>query len=267
MELIILGSGGTMPTPRPFCQCEVCKKARKNEKYKRNSSSLFIHDINTVIDCGEDIADSLNKNDVLEVDNLFITHWHPDHTFGLRPIIEANYNFRTGKADKQINIYIPKRVYEILKQRFPVIDYLINTQKTGKLFLIEDGDEISFGKLKIKVVGYRGGESDTYAYLIVEKEKKVLYAPCDTISFDNYKNFNDLDILINECGIFSEATSEIKFNELMRRLREIKPKKIVLTHIENIELKIFGEKYLDKTKKQYPDINFNYAYDGMKIKI
>ena len=83
MELIILGSGGAIPTPRPFCQCIICKKARKlGEPYKRNSSSLFIQDINTVIDCGEDISDSLNRRDVKKIDNLFITHWHPDHTFG-----------------------------------------------------------------------------------------------------------------------------------------------------------------------------------------
>lgn len=109
MKLLFLGTGGAMPTPRPFCQCETCKKARTiGAPYKRNSSSLFIKDINTVIDCGEDIASSLNRENIKEVDNLFITHWHPDHTFGLRAIIEANFNFRTNKPNHVINLYIPK---------------------------------------------------------------------------------------------------------------------------------------------------------------
>jgi len=268
MKLTILGSGGAMPTPRPFCQCVICKKARKlGEPYKRNSSSLFIQDINTVIDCGEDIGDSLNRRNIQKIENLFITHWHPDHTFGLRQIIEANYNFITFKADKTVNIYVPKKVFETLKQRFPVIEYYLNVQKTGALHLIEDGDKIKIGDVSITVVGYKGKESDTYAYLIESNGKKVLYAPCDTISFDNYRNFRDLNLLINECGLFSNIPSEISFDTLMQRLKEIKPKRTLMTHIEEVEINIWGEKHLQKMKKQYSDIDFDFAHDGMEIKI
>ena len=268
ISLTILGSGGAMPTPRPFCQCRVCEKARKiGAPYKRNSSSLFIDDIKTVIDCGEDIADSLNREGIKQVDNLFITHWHPDHTFGFRSILEANFDFRTNKAKRAINVYIPKKVFETLKQKFPVIDYLLNTQKTGKLYLIEDGEEIKIGNTTIVVVGHKGKDSDTYAYLIKKGGKKVLYAPCDTISFDNYKNFHNLDLLINECGLFSDVNSEISFDELMKRIKEINPKKTILTHIEEVEINIWGEEYLQKMKEKYSDIKFDFAGDGMKIKI
>ena len=257
-----------MPTPRPYCQCTICKKARKlGEPYKRNSSSLFIQDINTVIDCGEDIGDSLNRRDIKQVDNLFITHWHPDHAFGLRHVLESNFNFRTGKADKTINVYIPKKVFEDLKKRFPTVEYYFDIQKTGVLHIIKDGDTIKIGDVSISVVGYSGKESEIYAYLIGKNNKRVLYAPCDTISFDNYKNFKDLDLLINECGLFSDVSSEISFDSLMERLKEIKPKKTIITHIEEVEINAWGEKHLQKMKNQYSDINFDFAYDGMKIKI
>jgi phosphoribosyl 1,2-cyclic phosphate phosphodiesterase len=268
LTLTILGSGGAMPTPRPFCQCQTCNKARKvGEPYKRNSCSLFVNEINTVIDCGEDIADSLNRRNVLLVENLFITHWRPDHTFGLRPILEANYDFRKNKPKRTINVYIPKRVYETLRQKFPTIDYLINSQKTGKLHLIEDGNRIKIGNITISVVGYKGKNSDTYAYLIEKDNKKVLYAPCDTISFDNYRNFSNLDLLINECGLFSDIHTEISFDELMERIKEINPKKSILTHIEEVEINIWGEEYLQKMKEKYSDVKFDFANDGMEIKI
>jgi len=268
MELIILGSGGAIPTPRPFCQCIICKKARKlGEPYKRNSSSLFIQDINTVIDCGEDISDSLNRRDVKKIDNLFITHWHPDHTFGLRPILQANLDFKKDKPYRKINLYIPKKTFEVLKEKIPAIDYFINVQKLAALHLIEDGDKIKIGDISISVVGYKGKQSDTYAYLIEGKNKKVLYAPCDTISFDNYKDYKNLDLLINECGLFTDDPTEISFGDLINRLREIKPKKTIITHIEEIELNDFGEKHFKSAKKQYSDVNFDFAYDGMKIKI
>jgi len=268
MKLTIMGSGGAMPTPRPYCQCEICKKARKlGEPYKRNGSSLFVQGINTLIDCGEDIGDSLNRRNVKHVDNLFITHWHPDHTFGLRYVLESNFNFRTNKADKTTKVYIPKKVFETLKKRFPVIEYYFDVQKTGVLRLVEDGDKIKIGDVYITIVGYRGKESETYAFLIESNGKTVLYAPCDTISFDNYRNFKDLDLLINECGLFSDIRSEISFDALMQRLKEIKPKKTILTHIEEVEINVWGEKHLQKMKKQYSDIDFDFAYDGMDIKI
>jgi len=266
--LTILGSGGAMPTPRPFCQCKTCKKARAiGEPYKRNSCSLFIDNINAVIDCGEDIADSLNRKNTKSVDSLFITHWHPDHTFGLRPILEANFDFRKGVAKKTVDVYIPRKVYEALKQKYPTIDYLINTLKTGNLHLIEDGETINIKDFSILVVGYKGKNSNIYAYLIQHNNKRVLYAPCDTISFDNYVNFNNLDLLIHECGLFSNISSEISFDDLMQRIKKIKPKKTILTHIEEIEINVWGEEHLEKMKRKYPNINFNFASDGMKIEI
>jgi phosphoribosyl 1,2-cyclic phosphate phosphodiesterase len=267
MELIILGSGGAMPTPKPFCQCTVCKKARRlGEPYKRNGSSLFIKDINAVIDCGEDIADSLNRRDIKKIDNLFLTHWHPDHTFGLRPILQANLNWDTHKSNRPINIYIPKKTFEVLIEKFSAIDYFINVQKAGTLHLVDDGDKFKIGDMEISVVGYKGKESDTYAYLIESNNKKVLYSPCDTINFEKYKNFKGLDLLINECGLFSNYKSEISFENLINRLREIKPKKTIITHIEELETSLFGE-HFKTAKKKYLDVNFDFAYDGMKIKL
>lgn len=268
MTLTILGSGGAIPTPRPFCQCKTCVKARKfGEPLKRNSCSLFVNDINTVIDCGEDIADSLNRRNIKRVNDLFITHWHPDHTFGLRPILEAYFDFRTNKPKRAINLHIPRKVFETLKQRFPTIDYFLNVQKTGKLYLVEDGETVKIKDINISVVGYKGKGSDTYAYLIQQGEKKVLYAPCDTISFDNYRNFPKLDFLINECGLFSDIPSEISFDNLMKRIREIKPKRTILTHIEELEINIWGEEYLEKMKEKYSDVKFDFARDGMEIEV
>ncbi|MCK4257377.1 MAG: hypothetical protein KAX49_00270 [Halanaerobiales bacterium] len=57
--------GGNIPTPRALCNCEVCKKAREfGEPYKRNSSSLYINDINGLIDYPEDITEWIRKNKV-----------------------------------------------------------------------------------------------------------------------------------------------------------------------------------------------------------
>lgn len=267
MELTILGSGGAIPTPRLFCHCEVCEKARRlGEPFRRNGSSLFIHDSNTLIDCGEDIGDTLERRKINCVENLFITHWHPDHTFGLRPLLEAHYNFREQRANKAVNVYIPKKVFEDLKAHFPAIEYFLNSEKTGKLHLIEDGDKIDFGSTSITAIGYAGIGSSAYAYLLEGNGKRVLYSPCDTKGFESYKNQKNLDFWITECGLFSSFHTEISFDELIARIKEIKPGRAIITHLEEIEVQMFGEDYLEKMKRKYASLNVDFAFDGMKIK-
>lgn len=266
LVLTILGSGGAIPTPRPFCQCAVCCKARKiGEPYRRNNSSLLINGINTIIDCGGDIADSLNRRDVRRVENIFITHWHPDHTFGLKRILDANYNYINESAERTTNVYIPTRVYETLMQKFPVLDYSFNVQKTGKLCLIEDGERMEIGDIAVEAIGYKEKNSDVYAYLIGKDGKKALYAPCDTLDFKKYKNFKGLDLFISEVGVFVETPSEISFESVMERIREMNPKISILTHIEEDDIRIKGEDYLQEMKQKYSGINFDFAYDGMEI--
>jgi len=154
-----------------------------------------------------------------------------------------------------------------LTEKFAAIDYFINVQKAGTLHLVDDGDNFQLGDIKISIVGYTGKGSDTCAYLIEQKGKRALYSLCDTISFVRYKDFSNLDLLITECGAFSYIPDEISFKDMISRLREVKPKKTIITHIEEIELNAWGEKYFDVVKKQYADVEFDYAYDGMKIKL
>jgi phosphoribosyl 1,2-cyclic phosphate phosphodiesterase len=268
MKLTIVGSGGAIPTPRPFCQCPTCEKARKEgEPYKRNSSSLFIDDIFTLIDCGEDIGDSLNRRDIKRVDNLLITHWHPDHTYGLRPLMEAHFNFFKDKPEKSVKVYLPKKVLEDLKKHFPSISHFIDGLRVATLGEIEHGKSVRFENLKVTAVGYKGKDSSIFAYLLEEKNKRVLYAPCDTIHFEQ-KIFN-LDLLITECGLFSykKIKSEISFPAMMKRIKRLKPKKTILTHIEEDEINAWGWNYLNKMKEQYADVDFDFAYDGMEIEV
>ncbi|HPO06157.1 MAG TPA: hypothetical protein PLQ36_03530, partial [Candidatus Gracilibacteria bacterium] len=83
--------------------------------------------------------------------------------------------------------------------------------------------------------------------------------------FQRYLEFPKLDLLINECGIFSDLSSEIAFADLIQKVREINPQKTIMTHIEEIEINIWGEEHLEKLKTQYQDLNIEFAYDGMNI--
>lgn len=87
MEIIILGSGGCVSTPRACCNCRVCTEAReKGFPYARTGCSLFIEDANILIDTPEDINTALNNARIQKVEHILYSHCDPDHTMGMRVI-------------------------------------------------------------------------------------------------------------------------------------------------------------------------------------
>lgn len=91
MKAIVLGSGGCTPIPRPGCTCPVCEEARhKGIPFARGGPSFFLENINALFDTPEDILHQLNRERIQKVDYIFYTHWHPDHTMGMR-VVEQMY--------------------------------------------------------------------------------------------------------------------------------------------------------------------------------
>lgn len=79
MKLLILGSGGCQPPPRPGCMCRVCKEARdKGIPYYRTGPSLYLPEQNILFDIPEDLREQLNREKIGYVKHVFISHWHPD---------------------------------------------------------------------------------------------------------------------------------------------------------------------------------------------
>lgn len=271
MKLIILWSGGAIPTPRLNCDCENCNAARLDPKFKRNNTSLFIDDGKILIDCPEDIGDSLYRNNIQNIEHLFITHWHPDHTFGLRIVLESVYDFYLHETKAPITLHLPRTVHEDIKKYYPAISYLIDVRKMANIEYIEHGNSIKINNTIVTAVWFSWVESNTFGYIFESENKKCLYAPCDTMQVvpevvEWY--FKNLDILVHECGILSsEVKTEISFDELINRIRFCNPKKTIITHIEEIEVKRWWKSYFHELHWKYPDVNFEYASDGLSIEL
>lgn len=87
MKIKIIGSGGCVSTPRPCCDCKVCREAReKGFPYARTGCSLFIERANVLIDTPEDVNYALNNANVGQVDYILYSHIDPDHTMGMRVV-------------------------------------------------------------------------------------------------------------------------------------------------------------------------------------
>jgi len=92
-ELVFLGTGGADCTPRVGCLCEICAEARqKKGRYARNGPSAFFTGADLLFDTPEDVAHSLEREEIHHVSNLVYSHWHPDHTMGRRVLEQLKEN-------------------------------------------------------------------------------------------------------------------------------------------------------------------------------
>jgi phosphoribosyl 1,2-cyclic phosphate phosphodiesterase len=285
MELTILGSGGSTTTPRPGCNCRVCREARvKGIPYARSGPSMFIRDLNLLFDTPEEIATQLNRENIDCVDSILYTHWHPDHTFGMR-IVERMYKFwldmfvNQKKPRKKVKVYAVHEVMDDLKSMGYRGGSFLNYYRRSNLIEtvgLEDEEEVRISSFKITPFKVQTTYNPSTVFLIEEEGKRVVYAPCDVKPFPKTTRLKNLDLLIIgsfhlegplKNGIVIPPSNPLR--EELFTLKEIKElatqlpvKKVIVTHIEEEWNKTYDE-YKDLEKEH----GLKFAYDGMQIKL
>ncbi|MCK4439938.1 MBL fold metallo-hydrolase [Candidatus Bathyarchaeota archaeon] len=285
MQLAILGSGGSTTVPRPGCQCRVCTEARtRGIPYARSGPSMFILDVNLLFDTPEEISSQLNRNRINMINYVFYTHWHPDHTLGMR-IVERMYKFWLGmfvrgeKPRNKVKVCALRKVMEDLKDiRNKHGSFFSYYEKAGLIEALELESEKPFKIRNFKITPFE--VQSTYnistVFLIQEDGKRVIYAPCDVKPFPENLELENLDLLIigsfHPEGPLKEGII-IPQNNLLRKelfsLEEIQElaqklnaKETIVTHIEEE----WGKTY-DEYKQLEKKYDLKFSYDGMKIKI
>ena len=285
MQLIVLGSGGSTTIPRPGCGCRVCSEARsKGIPYARTGSSMFVKELNLLFDTPEEIACQLNREGINEIDYIFYTHWHPDHTFGMR-IVERMYKFWlsmfvNGKAPKKkVKICASHNVMKDLKSMgYSGGSFFTYYEKSGLIDTIELVNEQPFKIGNFVITPFETKTTYNYStvFLIQENGKKIVYAPCDVKPFPVNPQLCDLDLLIIGSfhleGPLKEGITIPKNNALRVELfspkeiqelsKSLNAKKTLLTHVEEE----WGKSY-DEYKHLLKEYGLHVAYDGMRIEI
>ena len=256
MKFIILGSGGAIRIPRACCNCKVCNVARKKGfPYKRLGQSLYLCDQHILFDTPEDINEELNCHNIDEVKHIIYSHWHPDHTMGCR-IIET---LAEGNSSK-IDIFMPSEKIDVSINNNSLFEFY---EEMNFCNLVYSDAPISIGDIHIKKIKLDNGYS--YAFLIEQENHKVLYCPCHTMHLPLSKEIMGCDLFIVCKGDSYEMEEEFTHFErdTLRIIKEIQPRKTIITHIEESDGLGF-EEYLEM-EKELPNIHF--SYDGMVLNI
>lgn len=280
MRFTVLGSGGCVALPKPLCKCKICKEARaKGKPYSRFGCSLFLEDINLLIDTPEDIVHALNQADINQVDSVLFSHMDPDHVLGMRVFEHLRLNWFEISEGKEctspINVFAMKHVMvdinSIGSKLGSYLDYYENIRNLIKRKVVEDYIYLE----DIKLTFVRVGSATVFVF--EKNDKKVIYAPCDVKPFPQKDIFKNTDIMIigntvvgevlKDGYVLEEGNSILSELFNMKEIESLKHKynikKVVITHLEED----WGKSYDDylKLENEYEGIAF--AYDGMTLEV
>jgi phosphoribosyl 1,2-cyclic phosphate phosphodiesterase len=255
MKIKFLGTGGAFGVPIWNCDCNICKS--KNPKNKRLRSSLFIQidNKNILIDFGPDIRKQLLNYKIKRLDYAFLTHAHSDHMNGFNDLAKQDNIIIESHKDVLKNFYIRiGNAKEWLNKRNSSVN--INTFKKKKI-----GNFIIDSVALIHKKDYIKKPEPCYGYVFKSNKFSFAYLS-DFNGIIDKEKLKNLDLIISDgCGFEDIGIGHFGVKNNIDLFKELKPKKMLLTHINHTTEHEFLNKYL----KKYGNIKI--AFDGMEIKI
>ena len=229
-------------------------KLKKNFKNIRTRCCAHIQkgNLSILIDTSPDIKYQLLKNKINSLDAIIYTHEHADQTSG---IFEMRPFFWKNK--KKIPIYGSSRTIKELKNKYtfcfmrrhgykPIMKaYSIKNMFSiikEKNFLDIEAFDVTHSMIKAT-----GFVFDKIAYL----------SDCNKISNSSLMKLKNLNYLIIDCLRKDKHPSHFNYDDAIRLIKELNPKKSILTNL-HVDLD-----YL-KLKKKLPK-NIIPAYDGLSF--
>lgn len=277
MKMTILGSGGVALSPRPTCECRICREALlKGIPYARTGTSLFVHDSALLFDTPEEVRLQLTRERIKEVKHVILTHWHPDHTHGIRVLEQLNWNFATDQPfGEPIKVYISEWQHQKLREHScgSFLDFYV---KRGMIELVywEDRQPLVLEN-GITITPYLVEYTKGFYYVIEQNNTKVIYSPCEYHHVVPDQTVRNVNIFIVH-NLFWEnpnisprkraPTDEDTFEQMLGHADSFGVKDIILTHIEE-SFGLNHDELNAKMKQYYPDYNVVAGYDGLIINL
>ena len=216
--------------------------------------------VNFLIDCGASSLPALKRNGINreEIDLVLITHFHGDHFGGLPFLmLDAQFTRRTRPLVIAGPQGIERRLEQVMEALFE------NSTKRERRFdlrIVELKPEVAtgFGALSVTpfpvVHGDSGGPFLGYR---IEVEGRIVAFTGDTEWTDALIPLGrDADLFISECYFYDRTVkNHLNLKTLSAHLAEIKPKRLILTHM--------GEDMLGQLGR----VGHETAADGMVVEI
>lgn len=214
--------------------------------------------VNLLIDCGASSLPALKRLDIArnDIELILITHFHGDHFAGLPFfLLDAQFSRRT----KPLIIAGPEGIETRLTQ---VMEALFeNSSKTKQKFelsiiALKPEQTVAFGDVAVTPYPVVHGDSGGpfLGYRIAAEDRVVAYS-ADTEWTDTLVPLaRDADLFIAEAYTYDKVVkNHLSLATLEQHLAEIRPKRLVLTHMS------------DDMLSRLDTLPYTAAHDGMSI--
>jgi ribonuclease BN (tRNA processing enzyme) len=216
--------------------------------------------INFLIDCGASSLPALKRCEIVrnDIGLILITHFHGDHFAGLPFfLLDAQFSRRARPLIVAGPQGIEARLTQVMEALF---EHSSRTQQKFELAIVplEAGETRGFGAATITPFPVVHGESGgPFLGYRIEAEGRVLAYTADTEWTEALVPLGrDADLLIAEAYTFERnVRNHLSLATLEAHLSEIKPKRLILTHMS------------DDVLSRLDGIGHTAAHDGMIVEI
>ena len=255
VKFTILGCGYSFGVPRIDGTFGKCNPKNKRNYRTRCSALISTSKINILIDTSPDIKLQLINNRIKNINKIFYTHSHADQTHGIN---EMRFFYLKNKS--KIPVFADKTTRKYLLTTFKYcFKKTSNYPPTLKLNSLKKIHKYGLGKdlVTLKSIKVQHGLIDSISYII---NNKCAYASdVNKIYSKDLNKFKNLKYLVIDCLRYKYHPSHYNLNEIIKLVSIIKPKKTILTNLNNeIDYSII--------KKTLPK-NIIPAYDGLSFKL
>jgi ribonuclease BN (tRNA processing enzyme) len=216
--------------------------------------------VNFLVDCGASSLPALKRLDIVrnDIDLVLVTHFHGDH-FGGLPflLLDAQFSRRTRPLVIAGPQGIEMRLTQVMETLFE------NSSRTKQRFELSvvaftPEETRTFGGVKVTpfpvVHGQYGGPFLAYR---IEAEGRIISYSADTEWTETLiPAARDADLFICEAYTFDKVVqNHLSLKTLETHLAEIKPKRLILTHMS------------DDMLKRVNALPYTCASDGMSVEL
>ena len=282
MDLQFLGTGGSQPIPLPTCDCELCREARReNAPYTRYGYSIYLHDIAGLIDASEFAPINLSRWGIPRVESLFLTHWHADHSYGVRalgmrdPPERDGETFLDAKRRTAPTLVTTRAVYDRACESLGLLEQYVEQLEIVDCHFVDE-EPFEQAGIRVEPLPYpltEDGPREATGFLFRAADTTLAVVADDARYFDESQLPDDLDAAVFECGSFTHGPDgeriadedvlpdDLAHEEVVEMVERADPERAFLSHI--------GHQY----RRSYDDFRaleaaydrIRFAHDGLRV--
>lgn len=232
MKATILGTGPSEGVPAPLCSCKYCLRNSRT----RPSVHVEADDRSILLDVSPDVRKQLFDNNITSLDSLLVTHFHYDHSNGIRDL----YNTTTRLEKLGVEDEVEDHIVDYLGKEFDLycspfteeklrgeVAYAMNNH--GFNVQTTEGDGFVAGN--VKVSSFITEHTRGYVGFVLEhNDQKLVYNPDHGVPRTD-EEFEDVDVLVYDASALIGYEVHGDKNQFLDFIDRVNPSEIYFTNV------------------------------------